>query len=195
MKTKKCSKCYKIKSLLEFYKQSLSKDTYYSWCKYCTKKYKKQYRLKNKKILSYKDKIYQKNNLDKFRTNSAQFRKNHPGYYTIYNREYTSKRLKTDINFRLKFNLRSRIRKVLKGKNKSLNTMFLIGCEIDYLMFHIQEQFTRGMNWDNYGAWHIDHKLPCAKFDLSKKSEQLKCFNYTNLQPLWAEDNIKKGSK
>ena len=72
--------------------------------------------------------------------------------------------------------------------------MFLIGCEIDYLMFHIQEQFTKGMNWDNYGlhGWHIDHKIPCAKFDLSKESEQLKCFNYTNLQPLWAIDNLKK---
>lgn len=48
------------------------------------------------------------------------------------------------------------------------------------------------MSWDNYGDWHIDHRKPCSLFDLSKKSEQLKCFNYTNLQPLWAIDNLRK---
>ena len=73
-----------------------------------------------------------------------------------------------------------------------MSTMFLIGCEIDYLMYHIQCQFTKGMSWDNYGFWHIDHKLPCVKFDLSKPIEQRKCFNFKNLQPLWAIDNIKK---
>jgi len=51
------------------------------------------------------------------------------------------------------------------------------------------------MNWSNYGKWHIDHIKSCASFDLSKKSEQKKCFHYTNLQPLWAEENIKKGGK
>ena len=80
---------------------------------------------------------------------------------------------------------------------KSLNTMMLLGCEIDYLLYHIQEQFTHGMSWDNYGigGWEMDHIKPCSLFDLSKKSEQLKCFYYTNLQPLWAEENIRKGNK
>lgn len=73
--------------------------------------------------------------------------------------------------------------------------MFLIGCEIDYLLYHIQEQFNPGMTWDNYGDWHIDHIKPCANFDLSKPEEQRKCFNYTNLQPLWAEENLIKGKK
>ena len=83
---------------------------------------------------------------------------------------------------------------ISKGQ-KSLPTMFLIGCEIDYLIYHLQSQFTDGMTWANYGDWHIDHIKPCAKFDLSKTSEQLKCFNYTNLQPLWAEDNLRKYDK
>ena len=71
--------------------------------------------------------------------------------------------------------------------------MFLIGCEVDYLMYYIQSKFTKGMNWNNYGKWHIDHIKPCCSFDLSKASEQRKCFHYTNLQPLWAKDNLSKG--
>ena len=72
--------------------------------------------------------------------------------------------------------------------------MFLIGCEIDYLIYYIQCKFTDDMSWDNYGlyGWHIDHKIPCAKFDLSKESEQRVCFHYTNLQSLWVIDNWKK---
>ena len=73
--------------------------------------------------------------------------------------------------------------------------MFLLGCEIDYLMYHLQERFKPGMSWDNYGDWHIDHIKPCAKFNLSDPRQQLKCFNYKNLQPLWAEDNLSKGAK
>ena len=51
------------------------------------------------------------------------------------------------------------------------------------------------MSWDNYGDWHIDHIRPCCSFDLSKIEEQEKCFHYSNLQPLWAEENMTKGGK
>ncbi len=98
---------------------------------------------------------------------------------------------------KIKENLRSRLNKALEGKTKSLSTMFLISCDIDYLMYHLQSQFTKGMSWGNYGyyGWHIDHIKPCAKFDLIKESEQKLCFNFKNLQPLWAIDNLRKGSK
>lgn len=59
---------------------------------------------------------------------------------------------------------------------------------------HLEIKFTKGMSWENYGKWHVDHIKPCAKFDLTKESEQRKCFHYTNLQPLWAIDNFKKGA-
>ncbi len=149
---------------------------YYDKNKENIQKYKKEYWINNKIKLSKQKKIYNKEN--KRKTNLRN-----------------KKRRKKDIHFRLLVNLRNRINKVLNGNDKSLSTMMLIGCEIDYLIFHLQEQFTYGMSWDNYGDWHIDHKLPCVSFDLSKPSEQQKCFNYTNLQPLWAKDNIRKGNK
>ena len=51
------------------------------------------------------------------------------------------------------------------------------------------------MTWKNYGEWHIDHIKPCSKFNLTDEEEQKKCFNYKNLQPLWASENTSKGAK
>ena len=59
----------------------------------------------------------------------------------------------------------------------------------------VMKKFVSGMSWENYGKWHIDHIKPCASFNLLEEDEQKKCFHYTNLQPLWAKDNLKKGGK
>ncbi len=79
-----------------------------------------------------------------------------------------------------------------KGINKAKKTIKLLDCTIPELKKYLEKQFKKGMTWNNYGKWHVDHIRPCCKFDLSKPEEQLKCFNYTNLQPLWAEENLRK---
>jgi hypothetical protein len=109
--------------------------------------------------------------------------------------DYFKNQRKIDINFKIREYLRSRIWHALKGKNKSESTMKLLGCHIDLLRLYLQSKFQPGMSFSNYGKWHIDHIIPCARFDLSKPEEQKICFNYKNLQPLWAEENLKKGSK
>ena len=73
--------------------------------------------------------------------------------------------------------------------------MGLTSCSISYLMGYLEAKFTDGMTWENHGKWHIDHIKPCCKFNLLDKNEQIKCFHYTNLQPLWAKDNLSKGGK
>lgn len=73
--------------------------------------------------------------------------------------------------------------------------MALIGCSIEDLRAHIESQFQPGMTWENYGKWHVDHIRPCVSFNLLDPMQQQECFHYTNLQPLWAEDNIKKGGR
>ena len=104
-------------------------------------------------------------------------------------------RRKIDINFKIRCNLGTRIWDSLKHNYKSASTLKLIGCPIGFLKKHLESQFKLGMSWNNYGKWHIDHIIPCASFDLSKSEEQQKCFNWTNLQPLWAEDNLSKSDK
>lgn len=97
-------------------------------------------------------------------------------------------------NARLANNIRTRIRDALKKFKKSSATEKLIGCTFEYLKEYLQAKFICGMSWDNYGKWHIDHIIPCKLFDLSIKENQEKCFHYTNLQPLWAIENLKKGT-
>jgi hypothetical protein len=70
-----------------------------------------------------------------------------------------------------------------------------MGCSIAYAYAYLEAQFAEGMSWENYGEWHIDHIRPCASFDLEDPVQQRECFHYTNLQPLWAKDNLSKSDK
>ena len=112
-------------------------------------------------------------------------------------RKYETLQRNTNPHFKMKKNLSRRIRSALtKFKmRKNISTLQLTGVKnIQFLVDHLTKQFEPGMTWDNYGEWHIDHIKACTKFDLTKPEEQRACFNYTNLQPLWAVDNIKKGA-
>jgi hypothetical protein len=73
-------------------------------------------------------------------------------------------------------------------------TLELLGCNSEFFKEYLENNFLDGMTWENYGEWHIDHMKPCAAFDLTNEDDQRKCFHYTNLQPLWALDNIIKGA-
>ena len=71
--------------------------------------------------------------------------------------------------------------------------MEYVGCTPTFLRQHLQSQFTDGMTWENHGQWHIDHRRPCASFDLTTEEEKVKCFHWSNLQPMWGPENISKG--
>lgn len=113
------------------------------------------------------------------------------------NKEYEKKRKLTDPEFKLVKTLRTRIGTALRKQNSNKNntTNKLLGCSISFLKTYISEKFKDGMTWDNHGEWHIDHIKPCASFNLLDNQEQKKCFHYTNLQPLWASENLSKGCR
>lgn len=96
---------------------------------------------------------------------------------------------------RLTERLRNRIYQALVGLTKSRHSADLLGCSIDELKSWLSGWFQPGMSWENYGQWHIDHRFPCASFNLADPEQQRRCFHYLNLQPLWAKDNLSKGSK
>jgi len=106
-------------------------------------------------------------------------------------------RTKKDPKYILLRTLRSRLGGIFKNiKNqKKPKTLQLLGCSIKVLKKHIEAKFKEGMSWKNYGKWHVDHIKPISKFNLIDKEEQKKCFHFSNLQPLWATENLKKGSK
>ena len=109
--------------------------------------------------------------------------------------EYKKLRLATDIQFRLRKNLRSRISTVLKGKSKLGSAVRDLGCSMEFLKEYLESKFQLGMTWNNYGKWHIDHIKPLINFDLTIKEQLLLACHYTNLQPLWANDNWSKGGR
>jgi len=155
------------------------------------KKYKNKYYLINKeKIIKYKKKYYL-NNIKKMKK-----------YYKLYSQknrkklnQYRANKAKNDPIFKLIQNQRRRIRQALKEMKKTKSTLKLLGCSATELWNHLEKQFKSKMTRKNYGKWHVDHIRPCASFDLTNPKQQQICFHYTNLQPLWAIDNIKKGAK
>ena len=81
------------------------------------------------------------------------------------------------------------------GCKKPAKTEDLLGCTVAEARAHLEAQFLPGMTWDNHGEWHIDHIRPCASFDFSDPKQQRECSHYTNLQPLWAKDNLSKSDR
>ena len=126
---------------------------------------------------------------------NAKFRKNNKAFSKAYKRVYDKERRKVDIGYRILRNIRTRLYQALKKLKKSNSTMKLTGCTLEQLKKYIESKFEDGMDWNNYGVWHIDHIIPCKQFDFSDPEQQKICFHYTNLQPMWGEDNIRKGAK
>lgn len=161
----------------------------------------KKYRDDNKEHIKIQGKEYRKLNAEKVQLCCKNYRESERGKalgieYRKRNskkrRSYEAEKLKNDIQFKLKKTLHNRILGVLKLNRKSDNTIKLIGCSTESLKNHLELLFLQGMSWENHGEWHIDHIVPCVAFDLSIPENQRKCFNYKNLQPLWAIDNLRK---
>lgn len=194
----KCISCEKYERA--YYQKNKDKiikrsNTYYKDNRIKCRKAQKRYWENNRKELYEKSKIWNKANAEKVKRYSAKTRRSQKRKKWMS--EWRKNKRKTDIGFRIALNLRKRIWDALFNNIKSDKSMILIGCSIEQLIKHLESQFKSGMTWENYGmkGWHIDHILPCASFDLARPEEQKRCFHYTNLQPLWAIENIKKKDK
>lgn len=112
-------------------------------------------------------------------------------------RAWKKNRYDTDPSFRVAQTMRSRLTRVMaRTRRKKQRTASVVGCSPKFLAQHLEKQFKRGMSWENYGtAWHIDHVIPCASFDHAKPDQVAVCWNWQNLRPAFAVQNMQKGSR
>lgn len=207
---KTCVKCKIEKDLNDFSNNKAKKDGKCVYCRSCYAIVNKQWRQKNPEKYKKIHDRWEKNNIDAVRKNrlrsyyrhkekmntySREYKKKNKDILKIKSRHYVKKKYYEDINFRLSVILRGRLWKAITRDSKQSSALTLLGCTIDQLKIHLEKQFTKGMNWKNYGEWHIDHIKPCCSFDLTDLEQQKICFHYSNLQPLWAKDNIRKNGK
>src|SRR3989304_5785240 len=163
------------------------------------KEYQREYYLKNKNKLLIQNKKYYLENKEKilkcnknyYLENKDKIKVKRVGYH----KEYYKNNLEKIEKYRLEHKEKN------KRNQKSGSAIRDLGCSIDELKFYIEGQFQQGMTWDNWGVigtgkkWNIDHKIPLAFFDLTDRKQFLVACHYTNLQPLWALENIRKSNK
>ena len=155
----------------------------------------KEWREKNKDEIRQRDKQYYLDNKDVILEKKKQYYLDNKDVILDNNYKHWKKRMKSDPLFKFKSSLRKRTYNAFKKKSwiKGGGTEKLLGCDWETAMKHIESQFESWMNWDNHGEWHIDHIMPLAS--ATTKEEMKKLCHYTNLQPLLAEENIRKGDK
>lgn len=155
----------------------------------------KEWYLRNKDKMDVCVRDWQSNNREKMRANQSRYHQLHKIEIATYKNEYRKRKMKDDIQFRLKINLRHRLLVALNKKQRGGSVIRDLGCSILELKNYLESKFTEGMSWERRGEIHIDHIIPLSSFDLTNREHFLKANHYTNLQPLWAVDNIRKGNK
>jgi hypothetical protein len=165
------------------------------WKQETGKKYKRNYSPEQKRQNADRERNYRKNHKEKVKERQRKWRKNSPKFREhnrTYRRNY--QRYSRSLEQRLRDSLRGRLNSALKGNYKSGSAVRDLGCTITELKLHLESHFLPGMSWDNWGkyGWHIDHIIPLSSFDLTNPEQLKKACHYTNLQPLWWLDNIRK---
>ena len=135
---------------------------------------------------------YRQRHPDRVAAGKRRYRKQHAADISVKKRAY-KRAHRAEINARKRH--RKRVSNALGGRSKSAPTLALLGCSVDQCRAHLERQFVDGMSWANRTKWHVDHIRPVASYNLSDPKQQRACFHYSNLQPLWARDNLIKGAR
>lgn len=185
---KVCTRCSTPKDESEFYAKHRK-------CKKCIIEANALWRQTNLTEARRRDKVM-RDKRGSYMSDYAKDPKNKERRHARRNRRQRWQRAH-DPQFILREALSRRIRQKLLtcGVEKSDPSSELLGCSLQNARVHLEKLFVDGMSWSNHGEWHIDHIRPLKTFDLTLDSERKLAFNYMNIQPLWAMDNLKKGAK
>ena len=216
---KTCTGCGETKLLSEYYKQKAGKYGRCAKCKLCKNAYKKAYdqseagKAKRKayeqsEAGKEKRKAYNQSEAGKAKKKACNkaYNQSEAGkaYMKAYRqtearkakrKAYKKNRYDNDPVFKLQCNLRSGFCDWIKGNRKTCKTEQYVGCTYQELLDHLESQFEEGMTWENQGEWQVDHFKAQSRFDPTIEEEAFKCWHYTNLQPMWASENIKHSNK
>ena len=205
MEIKICTKCGKeLPATIEyFHRKESGKFNLNSWCVECCREYNKQryeerkdYVLKKRKKFrdSEKGKIYQEEyyGSKNYKTTRKKYQQSKKGIKTT--RKTRKKWRKKN---KLSCNMSSSMSRALKGNKAGKHWETLVPYTLEDLKQHLENLFQLKMSWNNYGKWHVDHKIPRSnfKFTSHEDKEFQKCWALENLQPLWAEENQRKSNK
>ncbi len=162
------------------------------------KEYQRQYWKKNRAKLAADNRRWQKEHPEKLLEYYRKYRAKNKKKRHDYMRGYHFQKRHDNVGFNLLNVLRARIARCIKTKGmiKSQSTASLLGCSLPDFIIYLETLFQPSMTWENHGTvWHVDHIMPCAIFDLSKPEHQKRCFHFSNMQPLFAADNLRKSDK
>lgn len=204
----RCSKCKRIKSGSEFHKNKATKNGFSSWCKTCKKKARKANPEATEKHRVYckkwnrkypeKHRAHNKRSATKHPETAKKWSKKHPDKIRLYQKRSVQKARSTargHLNHRMSY----MIWNALRGRKKGCRWESWVGYTVQDLKAHLESKFTEGMSWDIFvqGKIHLDHVIAKSRFHYKSPSDpEFKiCWGLSNLQPLWAEDNLKKNAK
>lgn len=205
--SKVCSKCNEKKPVSEYHKCSYSKNGIGYKCKACVLKWHtdNKERTRNKYLEKMADPKYRERRYALAKKSKLKNKKKQQEYKLKYSKlpevrerikEQHRIRKQTDPQYNIKRRLRWRLRDALKKAVvkgvKYKSSLALLGCDMEFFKKYIEDKFYSGMSWDNMATWHLDHIIPCSKFDLTKVEEQKICFHFSNIQPLLEVDNLTK---
>lgn len=191
---KKCTKCGKKKDLSMFHKSQDQRDGLKPRCKVCRNIESKKYYDENEEVYERK-RVFVVVNKELVAASKKAWWKLNKKRTLLQQKAYKKISYKNNIQLRLMATLRRRLYSALKGKAKQGSAVRDLGCTPEQFKRYLESKFQNGMTWDNYGKWHIDHIMPLSSFDLTNYEQVKQACHYKNLQPLWAEDNLKKGVK
>jgi hypothetical protein len=203
---KACARCKTVKSKAEFKRKKDAADGHHCHCRDCCNAINREHRERNPEMAAAWSRRWAKKNPEKVRAKSLRWIEKNPGRQSELSRNWVERnkerhrenmvRYMSIPRVRLHRTIRERIRQMLKG-NKSKKTLEILGYDIATLKGHLERQFSKGMNWSNYGDWHVDHIVPLSSFNITSEfdPELQAAWALSNLRPLWATENLQKRAK
>lgn len=193
-----CTKCQEEKPLDQFNKDKTKKDGLRPICKICTGKQQKQYAQKNKAKIAEYQKEYAKKNQKTLQKNKRRHYLKHKDKILKRVNSWHNKNYANDESYKLKCIIRRNSYRVADAVkyDKTMKSLDYLGCSLEEFKAHIESQWQEGMTWENHSAdgWHIDHIKPLDWY-IKNSDDPWQANHYTNLQPLWAKENLSKNNK